>query len=264
MNALSIVSEKTRVAPEIWTPNLSALEIDLTYNCGFGCNNCNRMTVVAPGTPDTDITLPQMEKMIRESIDLDWQWKSWRLLGGEPTTHPQFFEILRMITDYRSKHRKKLVVGLATHGAGNKTKEALERIRVEFPYIRVQNTKKTTKVHLDFDAVNIAPRDLDPDWAATHKYNGCWIPKFCGIGFNYSGFYCCAVAGAIDRVCGDNLSITSLHNLTTEGLIAQYQPLCAMCGHYRPIKGSAEHLQSHSWKTALQVYEDHKPQLKRY
>ena len=43
----------------------------------------------------------------------------------------------------------------------------------------------------DFVCPCIAPVDLDPHWAATHRFEGCNVSAHCGISLNHTGFYPC-------------------------------------------------------------------------
>lgn len=248
----------------MWIPNLKALELDITYACGFGCNNCNRMTVLAPGTRDTNVTVEQVQKLIRESVELAWPWKKWGLVGGEPTVHPRFWDIFETVIEYRRTANPSLLVRITSHGAGERTAAILEKVAAEYPFVDIRNTAKTTIEQNDFVAINVAPRDADEMAGADHVYEGCWVPKVCGIGFNYAGFYCCAVAGAIDRVCGDKLAITSLREVTLERMMAHYTPFCAMCGNYQPIRAESDHKMSPSWKAAFAEYDKRRPVLTPY
>jgi hypothetical protein len=244
----------------MWMPDIRSLELDITYACGFGCNNCNRMTVLAPGTRDTNVTVAQIHKLIGESIELEWPWRTWGLIGGEPTVHPQFWEILETVVEYRRTHNPSLLIRVTTHGATARARDIVTNVAEAFPFVRIRNTAKTTIEQNDFVAINVAPRDSAVDDA----YSGCWIPAHCGIGFNYAGFYCCAIAGAIDRICGEKLAITNLRQVTPEALVAQYAPFCSMCGHYRPIRAESDHKISPSWKAAFAEYDKHRPELGRY
>jgi hypothetical protein len=248
----------------MWIPDIRSLELDITYACGFGCNNCNRMTVLAPGTRDTNVTVEQVQKLIHESIELNWPWRTWGVIGGEPTVHPQFWEILETIVQYRLTHNPSLLIRVSTHGAGERTTTILDRVAATFPFVHVRNSAKTTTLQNDFVAINVAPKDWADATGVGSVYSGCWIPANCGVGFNYAGFYCCAVAGAIDRICGDKLAIKSLRQVTPETLVAQYAPFCSMCGHYRPNRAGSEHKMSPSWKAAFEEYRRQQPALGRY
>jgi hypothetical protein len=248
----------------VWIPNLGRLEMDITYACGFGCLNCNRMTVLAPGTRDTNVTVAQIERLIAESVELAWPWQIWGLIGGEPTVHPDFLEMLGTIVEYRRLHNPALLIRVSTHGAGERTARILAEVSARYPFVHIRNSRKTTPLQNDFDQINVAPRDRDDLMLGGHQFSGCAIPAECGIGFNYAGFYCCAIAGAIDRICGLERAIHSLHDLTLDELVAHYPAFCSMCGHYRPTAARGAHPVSPSWKVAFAEYEKRRPVLERY
>ena len=89
-------------------PRMDWLELDITYVCGMNCHNCNRMTGVAPGRPEQNITVVQIETLIADSIRLQYPWKEWFLVGGEPTTHPDLDTIVSQIAEYRAVQNPEL------------------------------------------------------------------------------------------------------------------------------------------------------------
>ena len=89
-------------------PRMDWLELDITYVCGMNCHNCNRMTGIAPGRPEQNITVAQIETLIADSIRLQYPWKEWFLVGGEPTTHPDLDAIVSRIAEYRAAHNPEL------------------------------------------------------------------------------------------------------------------------------------------------------------
>jgi MoaA/NifB/PqqE/SkfB family radical SAM enzyme len=73
-------------------PNLNQIEIDITYECNLKCINCNRSSTQAP--IKEGMTLEQIENFVRESVELNKKWKLINLLGGEPSIHKDFLEIV--------------------------------------------------------------------------------------------------------------------------------------------------------------------------
>lgn len=243
----------------MFKPDIHSLELDITYACGFGCNNCNRMTVIAPGTREQNVTPEQVRHLLADSVECGYPWWRFSVLGGEPTVHPEFEEIMEILCSYRAVHNPGLHIRLSTHGHGPGVAHKLAWLREHHPEVEILNTQKTSPEQDDFDAINIAPQDLDPDWHASHQYEGCAIPSVCGIGFNYMGFYVCAIAGAIDRIFSLGLALSEVKELDAERLMATYNSVCSKCGHYRPLRENKTTLLSNSWRRALRQYQQGRP-----
>ena len=235
-------------------PRMDWLELDITYVCGMNCHNCNRMTGIAPGRPEQNITVAQIENLIADSIGLQYSWKEWFLVGGEPTAHPDLNAIISRIAEYRAAHNPELRLTLATHGHGERTQQRLTELAAAFPFQQFLNSHKTGPMQSEFVAPCIAPIDLAPEWAASHHYEGCSVSGHCGISMNYQGFYPCAVAGAIDRVFGRNQAVVNLADVSEATMIEKYQAFCRLCGYYRPIWENTQTLLSPAWRTALDRY----------
>ncbi len=211
------------------------------------------MSGIAPGRPEQNITVAQIETLIADSIRLQYPWQEWFLVGGEPTTHPDLGTIVSRIADYRDTHNPNLHLTLATHGHGHgdHTQKRLTELVSAFPFLQFLNSHKTGPIQPDFVAPCVAPIDIDPEWAATHHFEGCSVSGHCGISMNYAGFYPCAIAGAIDRIFSLNQAIKSLDNVSEAAMTEKYQTLCRLCGYYRPIRGNSQTLLSPSWQAIL-------------
>jgi hypothetical protein len=235
-------------------PNMNWLELDITYVCGMACHNCNRMTGIAPGRPEENITVEQIEKLLVDSIRLKYPWRELFLVGGEPTMHPDLDAIVERIATYRAMANPNLKLTLATHGHGEHTQRRLAELAAAFPFLQFLNSHKTGVVHPDFICPCVAPCDIDSEWSANHHYDGCSVSGHCGVSLNYRGFYPCAVAGAIDRIFGLDQVISELDDVTEAAVVECYQVFCRLCGYYRPIRESSQTILSPAWRTALDRY----------
>ena len=238
-------------------PNMHWLELDITYKCGLDCINCNRMTGIAPGRPEEDMTVDQVERLIDDSVRLQYPWRAMFLVGGEPTVHPDLDAIVSRIGEYRDAHNRNLDLTLATHGYGDHVNRRLAEVTTAFPFLHVLNSHKTGPIHPEFVAPCVAMVDVDPAWAATHRYEGCSVSGHCGISCNYAGYYPCAVAGAIDRIFGLNQAIPELADVSEAAMVEKYQTFCRLCGYCRPIRENSQTLLSSTWQTALDRYHGH-------
>jgi len=238
-------------------PNLTWLELDITYVCGLSCVNCNRMTQLMPGQPYQIMRLEQVEQLIDASQRLQYPWREWFLVGGEPTTHPHLEDIVRRIARYRDRRGpENFRLSLATHGYGRATQQRLRELTYEFPFLRILNSHKRGPIHSEFVAPCVAPIDRAPQALQGHRYIGCGVSWHCGLSYNYAGLYCCAVAAAIDRLRGSHDAITRLDDVNETTVRNQYQVFCPLCGYYtcgdvKPITGSSYTLLSPSWHKLL-------------
>jgi hypothetical protein len=201
------------------------LEIDLTYACNLRCNDCNRSVTQAPSS--AHLTKAQISRFIEESVSKNYHWHRVRLLGGEPTLHPEFLEIVELLRQYRQKYAKDVALEVITNGHGTKVRQIISQIASD---IIVRNTNKTGNLQTDFEPFNRAPCDL-PEHAASDYTNGCWITEYCGTGLTPSGYYHCAIAGGIDRVFGFKLGRASIPD-PSDPMHIEMSAICRLCGHF--------------------------------
>src|SRR3989338_5929729 len=105
-----------------FSPNLEKIEIEIITACNLRCFNCDRSSRQA--VSGEFMSVSQVESFVNESIGLNWNWKVINILGGEPTLHPQFFEILEMIKKYKLFNPNSEIT-LATNGHGEIVKKRL-------------------------------------------------------------------------------------------------------------------------------------------
>ena len=215
----------TRVLGPRFSRSRTLLEIDITYACSLRCEGCNRSIDKAP--TNESINLEQINQFIEESVHGGHRWEGIRLLGGEPTLHPDFFAILDAIREYRTTHRPKLRIIVVSNGYNERTRSILEKIPGD---VCVENTSKISGVQIDFAPFNNAPRDYAEHVRSDFR-NGCWITQGLGMGLTPHGYYHCAIAGGIDRIFNFNLGRQSIPP-SGDPLHEQFEALCALCGHF--------------------------------
>ena len=212
-------------------PNLDQIEIDITYDCNLKCKSCNRSCTQAPSKDDY-MTVEQIKKFIEESIELNKKWKLINILGGEPTLHPDFLEIVRLIyEEYILKFSPDTILQITSNGYSQESRELLKKLpAVKNIVIDKHSFKQSNKVTY-FTQFNIAPIDTD-EYKDSDFSNGCWVTSYCGIGLNKYGYYPCGVAGAMDRVMGYDIGIKSLKEVTVDRLKELLDVFCRYCGNF--------------------------------
>lgn len=227
--------------------SLKYVEIDITYRCNLKCANCNRSCSQLPSA--AELPPARVAAFIHESIEKDAQWERIRILGGEPTLHSRFFDIIGLLMDYKKNVNPGVRLVLCTNLYGRRVKSIIARLPSE---IHIKSTIKKSQVHL-FRPFNVAP--IDTWYNKFSDYScGCRIIEECGLGLTPSGYYMCAVAGGIDRIFGFDMGRKTLPP-PDDSMIDQMQAFCPLCGHFGfawPVKKTK---MSATWRNAYRISE---------
>ena len=223
------------------------IEIDLTYRCNLKCRNCNRSCTQAPS--NVEIPTHAIESFIRKSLAMGIKWERIRLLGGEPTLHSCFFDVLERLLAYKCYHNADLRLVVCTNGCGRQVNRMLRRIPKT---VVIKNTFKTTGRRL-FRPFNLAPVDRRR-YTLADLTAGCRILNDCGIGLTPLGYYPCAIAGSIDRVFGLNCP---RHHLPTpdDEMLDQLTLFCRYCGHFGFAWPTRQARISPTWERVYRKFE---------
>lgn len=202
------------------------IEIDITYRCNLRCLNCNRSVNTAPS--NQSMTVEQIRQFIDDTVAVGKAWRSIRILGGEPTRHPDFRQIITMLRDYRATHNPGCSIEVVSNGHGPAVQAQLDWLP---PDIFIENTAKQGNVTPFFRPFSMAPVD-DMQYQSADYRNGCQVISSCGMGLGPTGYYQCAVAAGIDRVVGMGIGRPRLP-ADADDLHDQMLATCRLCGRFK-------------------------------
>lgn len=222
---LRITRIMTRLAGPQYVRSRDLIEIDITYLCNLHCLNCNRS--VSQAREDMHMPIGMVSAFVDETIAKAKRWRRIRVLGGEPTLHPQFHQVIAELRRYRAWHPE-CIVEVVSNGYGPHVSRLLGELPAD---IMIDNTAKSSRVQPHFGPFNLAPAD-DIVYALTDYSNACAIARDCGMGLTPMGYYPCAVAGGIDRILGANLGAQSLP-ADDDDMLEMAQRFCRLCGRFR-------------------------------
>lgn len=234
----------------------TSIEIDITYACDLQCSHCNRSCTQAPSREH--MGLGQIRRFVSESVRAATPWSRIRVLGGEPTLHPDLDAILATLLRYKHEHAPGCRVMLVTNGHSEATRERLTRLP---PEVEIENTQKVTRDQPFHDLFNVAPVDVLQPGEADFTM-GCPVASVCGMGLTPYGYYPCAVAGAIDRVMGLDLGRKALPR-ADDDMRDLLDSFCRFCGHFLFGERKDEEI-SPTWQRAYSSYAAAPPRLSRY
>ena len=218
-------------------PNTSKIELDITYDCNLKCLGCNRSCTQAPSKEG--LSLEDIKRFVCESIENNHYWEFINVLGGEPTLHSEFKEIISYIhSEYIEKFAPETILQIVSNGYEEKSRLLCEEMRNLHKNVRIDyGSYKSDKVVEYFSPFNDAPID-DDDYKEADYSKGCWVTSYCGIGFNSKGYYACAVAAGIDRLTKKNMEIKKLKNLNNKALENQLDEFCRFCGNFKAYQSN--------------------------
>ena len=216
----------TRMLGPQYHRSRNRIEIDITYRCNLRCLNCNRSINTAPS--NQSMTVGQIQQFIDDSLAVGKKWRSIRILGGEPTLHPEFRQIITMLRDYRTGHNSGLSIEVVSNGHGSAVQAQLDWLP---PDIFVENTAKQGNVTPFFRPFSTAPID-DKRYDAADYRNGCQIISSCGMGLGPTGYFQCTVAAGIDRVAGLGIGRARLPS-DDDDMHDQMMATCRLCGRFK-------------------------------
>lgn len=254
-------------------PNLNKIELDITYACDLKCTGCNRSCPQAPSKND-HMTLDQIGRFIEESNAMDREWELINIMGGEPTLHPDFLEIIELIqNEYINKFSPNTVLQITSNGYSPRTKELLKNLPVSKNIVIDHYSFKDSKETIYFTPFNKAPVDIE-EYRDMDFTKGCWVTSYCGIGLNKYGYYPCGVAGSMDRVMGYDVGIKTLRDITLEKMKILLARFCKYCGNMIECdvnmgnfiprcekRAFSENVVTSSWESFYQKYQEKKPIL---
>lgn len=244
-----------------WKTNKKIIELEITEYCNLSCLNCECCFTSAPS--GEHITVEQIKKFVHESIKLNWQWEVIKIRGGEPTLHPDFFQIVDSLEGYK-KFNPLCKFYLLTNGYSEMTKKILSRVPKWMIIINEGRGTNMLYNGLIHDSINLAPIDLMLYKSADFT-KACARTLGCGMALSRYGYYPCAPAIHVSRIFGLDIGIKKLSLLNDESFKKQLIMLCKYCGHYKePNDAPSKAVISASWEKAFKKFKSEKPKISLY
>lgn len=204
-----------------YIPTSLKAEIHVSYRCNLSCVNCNRFSQLEdPFVHTPDMTIDDVKEFFHQCDELNWK-PSILLIGGEPTLHPNFEEIVRL-------SRKFAQDGLVQVWTNGRDRIMVDHIRKAYNASVPEDTfKAKSRIDFPWDDYYISPADYGIE---RHK---CWQhgSEICGISVDSQGYMPCAVGGMLDGVLKLGLRTKRLADLFDNEKNAEItKKMCENCG----------------------------------
>jgi hypothetical protein len=222
------MSEINWKAPPADTSKLwlnKSLEIQLLLACNWSCHACDQFSQfskiqwVKKGT----LTVAQVQKFIAEMQEHNAYFGRIRLVGGEPTIHPQFAHVVKLLHEGLIIPGHVGILEVVTNGSHP---ERIEPVKQYIHKVRPSGEAAKQKNH----TANLihTPASLG------YQGNRCGQPEHCGWSLSYYGYAPCSSAAGIMRLrdlIGEHGKLTLPLVKGTEANWPKLQDLCNQCYH---------------------------------
>ncbi len=203
-----------------YTPTSGKVELHITYRCNLSCVNCNRFSQIK--TPHTeDMTLQDVIDFFTQATELNWN-PDVLIIGGEPTIHPDFEEIIRIARQFKGPQ------GLVQVWTNGRDRDMVNKIRHMYNASVPEETfKEKSRIDFPWDDYYTSPADYGME---RHK---CWQhgSEICGVSVDSGGYMPCAVGGMLDGVLKLGLRTKRLADLFDNEKNAELtKQMCKHCG----------------------------------
>lgn len=215
------------------------IELDIVDSCEMKCRLCVRgCGLDSPFIIRRRLELSDIHKFIKESIETNIKWKIIKVVGGEPTLHPDIIKIINLLKNEYCNINKSVKIYFFSHNATKKAKEVNSSIssRVDkfVDYYNWKNKiyKKTIGI-IDYPhhySPYIVPSEVGKKSAIENGF--CMIPNECGLGFSSLGYtVCCDMHNFIRLDKKKYSKINRLQDLmNADKFINQMLEYCHICG----------------------------------
>lgn len=143
------------------------------------------------------------------------------IIGGEPTMHPQFEEIVRLSREFKGR-------GLVQVWTNGRDRDLVAHIRAKYDASVPEDTyKMKSRIDFPWDDYFVAPKDF-----GLHREK-CWQhgSEICGISVDAGGYMPCAVGGMIDGMLKLGLRTKRLADLFDNEKNKEISgTMCSNCG----------------------------------
>ena len=222
-----------------FTPTSGKAELHITYRCNLQCINCNRASFLRQEhTPD--MTVDDVKEFFRQCQELNWS-PDVLIIGGEPTMHPDFDEIVRLSREFKKG-------GLVQVWTNGRDRNAVRRVRSTYAAsIPTETFKDKSRIDFPWDDYYISPYDFGIE------RQKCWqhASEICGVSVDSQGYMPCAVGGMIDGMLKLGLRTKRLADLfDNEKNAALTKEMCKHCGACLTQLLKGEELEN--WRSYIQ------------
>ena len=214
---------------------MPVIQIEVTYACNLQCANCTRFV-----GHHADPHYMDMETVARAIDSLDGYPGQIGIMGGEPTTHPQFADICKLLRDKVPNRRKRQ---LWTNGFKWKQYQSVIEETFDQDMI-IYNDHKDKAVGVHQPLLLAAEEILEDRELMWRLIGNCWVQWRWAASITPKGGFFCEVAAAQDHLFngpGGYPLEKGWWNKNPNEFADQVKRYCVRCSAAVPMTGVSSH-----------------------
>jgi len=232
---MSEITKEDMVVENRWKKSTNFHHIGIVINsvCNLSCDSCTAgvpMYKGKHGDKTDNMTISQIEKFIKESIDNNKIWSKITILGGEPTLHPDVYEICRLLCGNIKKISSNNLEILSNRST-ELIRNTADKLLYDFGVKQYRLAKPKYGIPEDTNVFRLfynAPKDSN--FILNSENFNCFALNDCQMALNKYGYFPVNACATIDALFKLGVGIKHLKDLTQENVWNQQKHLCKFCG----------------------------------
>jgi hypothetical protein len=221
-----------RRTPIAHAPTFHDAAINFTFACNLACVGCDRASFIKP-QHSPPMTRERLGRFLDEVKSTGIELKRMRIVGGEPTLHPDFLEMTAMLLRYAEDTEYRCNVRIFSNHYTQRTRDLLDEVHRRHPKLQMMGEhKRKSAVFPPMTRYEyVSPKDagIHCPWPCTNMGSR----GKCGSGVDQVGYSLCPTAGPIDASLGLGARAETIRQMLDPEFVRwQAETVCSRCGQF--------------------------------
>ena len=206
--------------------------LNFTFACNLACVGCDRASFIKP-EHSPPMTKERLGRFFEEVKSTGLELKRMRIVGGEPTLHPDFFEMTKMCMEYSRGVGHRCNVRIFSNHHTQETRDILIEVKKRHPRLQMMGGHKRKRAVFPRATRYEYVSPLDAGMVCNDPCPNMGSRRKCGNGVDEVGYSLCPTAGPIDAILGLGARATTLKQMLDREFVDwQAKEICGRCGNF--------------------------------
>jgi hypothetical protein len=222
--------------PNHRAPRFDDVALNFTFQCNLSCVGCDRASFIKP-QHSPPMTPERLEAFFDEVRSAGITLKKIRIVGGEPTLHPDFLSMTDIVMDYVKQTNPNCIVNLFSNKHIPLSIQLEQQVVSLYPSLRALGAvKKKSWVFPKMTRYEyVSPKDAGI--SCPHPCPNMSVRGNCGHGVDQVGYAICPTAVVIDSILQLGARATTVKQMIYPEFVQwQTKTICSQCGNFMAYK----------------------------